>query len=411
MTFNNTNGNITMGNLVMTNQAYGPQLLTAAGGPNYANVTTSAPDPARIVIGTGYNGNLQQTANYAVVSTGTTGASGLATRVLISDNFAQAPNVRTQGLCVQDYVQLTSNIAGSATNTRYQGLFAGAVIGGGSAGNTWSVSSGQNNGPVGSSTVLQIGGGTSGNLTGMGNTTVGFTNGMLQQTIASLGSNIGNAIGVLSYINQNQSGSTYGNVNNGAAFTASFQGTGQANANVIQSTTAIGYYHPTYTGGTGLMPGPTNGNIARMATNYYAFCNDDDLAQTKLGSLIQYHEYAYGNNATSGSITINKVNGQKQYISLSGALTISGFSNFVTAVTRPNASIAYQTDTVTLILDQGATGGYTVTLPTGAAYKYAGGSSTITVLANTVTTITVQAYYSLPNSATNYLITVNPAFA
>jgi hypothetical protein len=66
-----------------------------------------------------------------------------------------------------------------------------------------------------------------------------------------------------------------------------------------------------------------------------------------------------------------------------------------------------QIDTLTIIVEQGATP-YTVTLPTGTAYKYAGNSSTVGATANSVTMISVTA--ANVSGTTTYLTTVSPEF-
>jgi hypothetical protein len=66
-----------------------------------------------------------------------------------------------------------------------------------------------------------------------------------------------------------------------------------------------------------------------------------------------------------------------------------------------------QVDTITIIVKQGATP-YTVTLPTGSAYKYAGNVSTVGNTANAVTLISVTA--ANVGGTTTYLTTVSPEF-
>jgi hypothetical protein len=66
-----------------------------------------------------------------------------------------------------------------------------------------------------------------------------------------------------------------------------------------------------------------------------------------------------------------------------------------------------QVDTLTIIVKQGATP-YTVTLPTGSAYKYAGNVSTVGATANAVTMISVTA--ANVAGTTTYLTTVSPEF-
>ena len=75
-----------------------------------------------------------------------------------------------------------------------------------------------------------------------------------------------------------------------------------------------------------------------------------------------------------------------------------------------SVSALNQTDTVTLIIEQGATP-YTVTMPTGnTAIRYAGNVSTVASTANTTTMISITAYRTSAN-ATGYLTTISPAFS
>jgi hypothetical protein len=66
-----------------------------------------------------------------------------------------------------------------------------------------------------------------------------------------------------------------------------------------------------------------------------------------------------------------------------------------------------QVDTLTIIVEQGTTP-YTVTLPTGAAFKYAGNVTTVGATANAVTMISVTA--ANVRGTTTYLTTVSPEF-
>jgi hypothetical protein len=94
------------------------------------------------------------------------------------------------------------------------------------------------------------------------------------------------------------------------------------------------------------------------------------------------------------------------------------FSNFVTNLTNGLASAAnvQQGDTVRVIFNQGATGNFGVTMPTGnAAIKYANGVSTIGVTANSVTLVDIQAVNLTGNAstagATTYLVNISPAYS
>jgi hypothetical protein len=195
--------------------------------------------------------------------------------------------------------------------------------------------------------------------------------------------------------------SATGNVTNGIGFATQL-----SNSAIITTapTTAIGFYHP---GATNTYGSPT-GATWRGATNYYAFKNDDNAAQMQLGSLRAYHTFQAGGNST-GTWDINKDNGQVQAISATGNITIGTYTNFVTTA-NDSTNNDNQTDTVTLIIEQGATP-YTVTMPTGnAAIRYANGVSTVTSTANTTTMIAITAFRSAAN-ATSYLTTISPAFS
>jgi hypothetical protein len=97
-----------------------------------------------------------------------------------------------------------------------------------------------------------------------------------------------------------------------------------------------------------------------------------------------------------------------QYVSVTEAITSVTFSNFVrTASDGTNTD--QQADTVTVILRQDATG-RTVTLPTGAGYRYAGGISTVGVTANAVIMLSVTGITDAAGTGIEYLITVSPEF-
>ena len=108
-------------------------------------------------------------------------------------------------------------------------------------------------------------------------------------------------------------------------------------------------------------------------------------------------------------MNIDKLNAQVQFIAPTANVTIGDYQNFVTTA-FDSVNNDTQADTVTLIIQQGATP-YTVTLPTGnAAIKYAGGVSTIGVTANAVTMVSIAAIRSAAN-ATLYLASVSSEFS
>jgi hypothetical protein len=204
---------------------------------------------------------------------------------------------------------------------------------------------------------------------------------------------VGNAAAVLGQI------SAAGNVTNAIGFQINYAGTP-----ATTPTNVIGYYMP----GTSTIPfGSNNSNGFRQATNYYFLKNDDAVAQNQLGSLRAYHTFQATGN-TTGTWDISKTNGQVQAISLTGNVTIGSYTDFVTTASNSVSNLS-QTDTVTLIIEQGATP-YTVTMPTGnSAIRYANGVSTVTSTANSTTMINITAFRSAAN-ATSYLTTISPAF-
>jgi hypothetical protein len=153
-----------------------------------------------------------------------------------------------------------------------------------------------------------------------------------------------------------------------------------------------------------------NGNQARAANQYYFLRNDDDVAQNKLGSLRTFHEYRYDNSSSSGTLTVNKNNGQVQYITVSEDISTVTFSNFVVSASD-SVNTDYQTDTVTLIFQQDATG-RSITLPApSTTYKYAAGLNIMGSTANAVQMVSVTATYNAGLAGTQYLITVSPEFS
>jgi hypothetical protein len=340
MTFDVTSGNVVVGNIYYN----GLNIVPGGQGPNV--LPTGNTNPSRLVIGQGYNGNLNWAFNQN--TPGFPNGSGPGARVLISDTYNYSSSsgaTRLMPLTLQNYVVLTANVSGS--NAVAQGAFFSTMIGGGASANTGYVNS--TSAFTGLSVNPIVGYTQNANLSAVGNTSVSFVLGIRTGPTVNYGSNADVVMGVISAPAYTNNGTTvFANIGNVAAYTTAFSGS-SANANVIQTAAAVGYYHPGPTITNTILQSPTvgasvqTGNIPRMATSYYAFRNDDDLAMSKLGSLSQFHEYSYGNNSTTGSITINKANGQVQYIPLTGSLTISGFSNFVTSVTKPNASVNYQT--------------------------------------------------------------------
>ena len=98
-----------------------------------------------------------------------------------------------------------------------------------------------------------------------------------------------------------------------------------------------------------------------------------------------------------------------QYIACNGNVTIGNFLNFVTSANSGTGVFNNQTDTVTVVVQQGSPVAYTVTMPTGnASIKYAGNITTVGNTANSVTMFNVTAA-NVGGSAL-YLVTISPEF-
>jgi hypothetical protein len=152
------------------------------------------------------------------------------------------------------------------------------------------------------------------------------------------------------------------------------------------------------------------GGNFRSASRYFFIRNDDDAAQVKLGSLRTYHEFLGNATQSTSSITINPRTtpiAQVVRTTPTQAITSVTFAGFITSASD-GTNTDFQADTMTWIIQQGATP-YAVTLPTGnAQIKYSGGVSTIGTTANAVTMCSITAYDNA--GTTNYLVTVSPEF-
>jgi hypothetical protein len=172
----------------------------------------------------------------------------------------------------------------------------------------------------------------------------------------------------------------------------------------VTPTTYISYHQPSNVATYGI----SLTNSVRAATNYYFLKNDDSAAQAQIGSLRSYSEFNYTNTVTSGAVTIDKTNAQVQQVNLTGNVTSLTYSNFVSSASD-GTNTDEQADTVTIIFNQGATGGYSVTFPSGSTYKYAGGINTlVATTANSVSLVAITAIRI--SGTTTYLTTISPAF-
>ena len=395
MTFETVAGNIGLGNLIIGSNATG----NANTGGTAQRINTIAPDNGtlstatafgngQIVIGNGYFGNLSLAQTGGLGINGTRGAKFL---VWDSANIAEsgAAAVRWSGVSSAGILTLTGNVA---LNSTIRSGISGVVIGGGTSANTWNSTNGFT-GISGQNSFVNVG---SGNPSGLnGNTTVNNAIGGQSQINVFAGSNLGNTAGIFAEI----TGS--GNITNSAGCFVTFSG-----ISPTTPTRAYGLYMPGATASP--FAGTTNANSYRAATNYYFLRNDDAVAQTQLGTLRSYNEYNYVNPTTTGALTIDKVNAQVQQINLTGNISGITYANMVTSLSD-SVNTDEELDTVTIIFNQGATGGFGVTFPAGATYKYSGGVTALTsTAANSVSVVTVRAV-RIGGTAT-YLTNIEPAF-
>jgi len=365
MTFDNTSGNVTLSNLIIgTADATSPTRLNTSNAWSGASSALTTLQPGQMVIGNGYFGNLSP-VNSTIASI--RGAKALVwDSATVSETTGNG--VRYNGLVVMPQV-----IMGNITNnvSLFRGGVGALAIGGGASANSFTNTNNGMFGVVGFNQSLTVG---QPNATiALGNITLQGASASFGQLVTYAGANIANATAVLGQINN------AGNITNALGTSVQFTGTA-----AVTPTNTIGYYMP---GATATIGG-TNSNSMRAATNYYFLKNDDAVAQTQLGTLRSYNEFRY-DTATSGSIAIDKNNAQVQYIAPTANVTITGYNNMVTSLSD-SVNTDQEIDTLTVLVQQGATP-YTVTLPTGSTYQYAGNISTVPAVANSRSILTVVA--------------------
>jgi hypothetical protein len=378
MTFDDATGNIAFGNIVIGNTGTSGTVYNVITSKNpFLGNTTTQPSNARILIGSGRNGDWS-------VTTDVNGHARNARLVVMDDYVKTDTGVRSTELAVLSYANLNgaTTYGASNVNSRMQAIASDLVVYGGNitATSTNIVRS------AAVSTTVGLGANT-------GNANISHVNTQSTQIGIFPGSIVGNAVVMnLGVFNTGQ-------VNTQIGLTFSLGG----NANATTGNTYC--IHNTDQGTHGV----STSAPARRAANYYFLRNDDNVAQNKLGSVRLFHEYRHAATVSSGTLTIDKLNGQVQYVDLTEAVTTLTFSNFVTSASD-SVNTDYQTDTVTVILRQDGTG-RAVTMPSGSAYKYAGGTNTVGTTANSVTMLSVTAIYNVSAAATEYLITISPEFA
>ena len=376
MTFNTSTGNITLGNIIVELDQQ-IQTVSAYSG------NTSGRNAGQITVGDGLAGNITDTTYL------TTSARGA--RLLSYDGYVKVDNgSRNTQLAALSYANLNgSTTFGTANNnSRIQGVSSElSVINGNSVQTSPNLIRG---------TVTNVFAGSGANT---GNANIASLSVVYGFAQTYAGSRIGNA---WIYTADSLNAGTTGPLETFIGFSSAPQHT----ANVTTGN-VFGVYQANNTA----TYGRATANVARQANQYYFLRNDDDLARSRLGMLDRFHELNANTATTTGTVNIDKTSGQVQTIYPTGNVTIGTFSNFVTRVQTPSGTQVNTADTVTLIIQQGATP-YTVTMPTGnTQIRYAGGNSTVANTANATTTIRVTGVYDYNAAANEYLVTISPEFS
>jgi len=389
LTFNQTTGNVALANLVVSpgvagnaNAGNNAVIINTATPFNGISATATGLQAGQTVYGTGNYGNL---AVGGLLFSTPKGARNL---FWDSANVSDGSNVgvRYGGLAVPSTVTLQGNL--TSNNNFIRAFITTLQVGGGASANTFT-NVGQGGQALGAAAFATTIGEGPGTVTPrVGNTTVRDTVSLNSQITVWNGSNVSNAVSAV----YNFTNST-GNITNALGVVTQFSGTVNTTP-----TNVVGYYMPT---NTGSLAGFNSANAMRAATNYYFLKNDDAVAQTQLGSLRSYNEFRY-DTATTGNITLDKNNAQVQYIAPTANVTIDGYANMVTSLSD-SVNTDQEIDTLTILVQQGATP-YTVTLPTGATYQYAGNISTVPAVANSRSILTVVA--ANVSGTVNYFTTV-----
>lgn len=356
-------GNALVGNLQINNINAGANGIQQV--PNSSSLVSniSGAQPGRVVFGSGYDGNLTHTG----ISTELSTSSRLVTLDKITLSQSQTNPARVAGQAGQ----LSVDMAGSTwTNKRASGYRFDLQLGNGIYNNS------QYNAIRAAAYNVMIGNSSPSNI---GNANIGVVAGVTSATQVGDNSRIGNSICYVSV----------GTVPIGASnVTANTQiGYGVMQSWSGGAATApgnvIGFY---FTGTTNRYGLPATGNTTRQATNYFAFVNDDPIAQMQMGSIRSEHTFTAQLTGQTGNVTIDKNTGQTQILETAGNVDIIGYSNFVTTLSD-GVNTKKQADTVTILI---APTTNTVTLPAASAtYKYLNGNATVPTSASNWVRVTV----------------------
>ena len=336
---------------------------------------TSTGNPARINVGSGKLGDWSGSG--ADASTNARNA-----RVWVADEYIRTDNgQRVREFATTAWANLNGgNIGGANTNSRTgAGVFEQYIYNGNSVSTNPFYATG-----LGSALIVGTGANTGNATLAAGSSLQPF----LSVNAGSSATNLGLLTGPVTH---------NGNIAN--LWCVSWQSSGSGNVTTNLAT----FYHPPAASANSITA-VNLANSARSATNYHAFRNDDNLAKVRLGSIETGHYFTSNTAATSGTVTVDKTLGQYQFLYPSANVTGMTFTNFVTRVAKPDGTFLNQTDQVTLVIQQ-SDPVYDIALPSGNVnIKYAYGTNSLSMAANTTSTVVITAVFNNTTGNTQYLV-------
>lgn len=391
-------GNITGGNVTATSTVTGTLANLGNIRINAANIfntnssnISAVTNPARIILGNITATGIDSIGNAAVV-TGGTGTLGNTAAVFT-------------GTTISNFTTLSANV--SNNSTRLAGLQTFMVLNGNTSNFGYEPTTGPRAFTV-FNNQLRVGTSDLVGVAGQNGTRVTSAAMAFNQLRISPTSNVATGFGGISEFTlyraspSSKGGTTFaaaaniGNViGHSISMPAAIGANGQPNSPSLVTTV----YHPSNVSTYGV----SIDNQFRQATDYHFLRCDDNAAINYMGSIARMHSRMANSATTTGTININKNNGQAQRIELTGNVTIGDLQNFVTTSTNGSTTFSEE-DNVRVYIVQGATG-YTVTMPTGnTSIRYLGNTSTVSNVANTTSCLNITAINTAAGA--QYLINI-----
>ena len=351
MTFDGTD--VTLGNLVINSTSSSPKMAITSG--NDAWYSGSSGNLNGIKIGT--TGSL--TDNYDVAQIARNGYVRVQKNLTADGGHT---NVRRAGVTVENIITDTSGSLDTNNGLRNIGLFAQATYVGG--GNEW------NNTPfqfIGSNGVAHV-------PAGQGTVNIGVA--QFGLVVNHSGSKFNHAVGMLSVPASivSSNGNAYGFVSSNPTLAGSGGNTGDYYA----------FYLPAHAGSGGdefASRGFPGTNSYTQGSRYCVY-NNNTKASNRLGAIKEAHELWTSTTHSGTTLSLDVGTNTTHEVTLSADITELTLASYSTESSRLTP--------VTIIFKQDATGGRTVTWPTGT--KFAGGENTINTDANAVTFVSALIY-------------------